>query len=142
MSPVYDPLDTERKKYMFKEDPDAVVKPVFLNIGATIKVKMSAFNYVSLAQKYKFMVTVENECGDKAYDFYEFYLNDPPRAKLFNIDPVASSITTHTTPVTLSADGGWYDSTTDTKQMLKFKVAVERLDDGNVFLISGVEDGE
>lgn len=50
----------------------------YITNTAMIKMKMSAFNYMSSTQVVKVQCTVTNSFGQIAYDVYEFYLNSPP----------------------------------------------------------------
>lgn len=49
-----------------------------INTGAVVKLKMSAFNYMSESQSVKLRVDVTNSAGDLGVDILEFFLNESP----------------------------------------------------------------
>ena len=73
----------------------------------------------------KVKVTVKNSLGDIAYDFYEFYINDPPNVgtttyKILN-EPDNSKGTAMESLWRISLSG-WYDKADDPTQRLKLKI--------------------
>lgn len=80
---------------------------------------------ISQTQVVKVKCTVSNSKGEKAYDIYEFFLNDSPFAGDIQISKVGESVNSTGTTVdtTWRIDlTNWYDSPDDARQVLKLKV--------------------
>lgn len=93
-----------------------------INTGAVVKLKMSAFNYMSESQSVKLRVDVTNSAGDLGVDIMEFFLNESPFSSntivtnLGGADNKESKVTVFTMYVK-----DWYDSIDDTQQQLEFR---------------------
>ena len=123
-----EPDTTSNPDSLIFSDKD-VVAGTFKDDTAVIKMKMSAFNYVSQSEVFKVQCTVINSAGDTQYDILEFYINEPPRMSSFEITrpgPTDYGRTFETTfPITLT---GYYDSIDDSTQKLFNKVFYESAD--------------
>ena len=94
-----------------------------INTGDSVKLKMSALNFMSSTQSIKLRVDITNSAGDTATDIFEFYANDAPYAKgtvFTNIGGV-NNLEAMVTNFNIYA-GLWYDSADDITQNLEFRV--------------------
>jgi hypothetical protein len=48
------------------------------NKGPSVRLRMTALNYIAATQVIKLKCTVTNSMGEIAYDIYEFFQNAPP----------------------------------------------------------------
>lgn len=113
-----DPSPSSDSVTLFLKDDYGVT----IDTGDVVKVKMSAFNYMSSAQLIKMQVVVTNTNGDTAIDINEFYLNDSP----FPINTVYSASGGTNSKEAMITDFSfdttqWYDNIDDDTQELTFR---------------------
>ena len=94
-----------------------------MNSGDSVKLKMSAFNFMSSSQSIKLRVDITNSAGDTATDIAEFFSNDAPYTKgttFTNVGGV-NNLEAMVTNFNIYA-GQWYDNSDDLTQQLKFRI--------------------
>lgn len=97
-----------------------------VDTGAVVKLKMSAFSFMSLEQSIKIKVEVTNSAGQIATNYTEFYVNNPPREAntLIQRSGGENQNEAKKTLFTTSAVD-WVDEATDPVQMLEFGIYFE-----------------
>lgn len=94
---------------------------VDIDYDDVVKLKMSAFSFMSLEQSIKVMVEVTNSAGEKAMDIAEFYVNDSPNEVGTTIQRSGGASSQEAYQTLFSTNGSqWYDKTSDTSQQLTF----------------------
>ena len=118
IEPTYASIN-DKNFVMFRDELTNVV----LNSLSVLKLRMSAFNYISPTQSVKMKVTISNSVGDVASDYAEFFLNESPRVgtNSLTLNTLGATPSSFSTGYSIALSN-WYDSLDDTTQKLDFKV--------------------
>jgi hypothetical protein len=112
------------------------------NTQFSLKLRMTAFTFISEVTSIKFMLEVNNTMGDKTKQLTEFYVNPAPTAGSIQQEILTGQTKpvdgqTCTLRIRLS---GWYDRIDDLDQQLQFKFYYKNNDEYYILKDAGSQE--
>lgn len=146
ISPAYSKVTDN----LFTMEINEITNEVY-NTQLTLRMKMTAFTYISQVTSVKIMIEVNNTMGDVAKQLTEFYANPAPTIGTMTQEILSGQTKPEDGSTTLRYFSelniiyrirlsGWYDNVDDTTQRLKFKFYY--LYDGRIFVLKNAGSSE